>query len=312
MKRKDWVAAVLISLAAALSAGLTAAVTWHCRLGRWRDTAAHLVTGQISARKRGPVAVVVDLARRLSGRNRPVGAGLNGPLRMASRSHPTLGRLMVADPEGRILALYDPNAPPGHKTSSAGGLDAVDGRRKALMKTGLPVEIPTVEAGSVLRLELAAPLRDKNGEIKGYVAATVSLDPLRNRLSSLQEKTGIRVVLTDRKGNFIFPLKGGNRRAGAAIHLPGGWNLEVRGGRMLWPEVTGITLLASLLATLGVFMWMRRGTPKPSTENGPDPAPARPDGPVGPVGPNGPNGPNGHDPEVAPTDGGTSGSQAYN
>jgi hypothetical protein len=296
MKRKDWVAAVLIALAASFSAGLTAAVTWHCRVGRWRDTAARLVTGQISARKRGPIAVVADLARRLSGRDRPDGTGLVGILRTASRSHPALSRLMVADPEGRIQALYNPDTPPGHKTASTGGLDAVDSRRKALMKTGLFVEISTVEAGSVLRLELAAPVRGKTGEIKGYVAATVSLDPLRQRLSSLQKKTGIRIVLTDRQGNFVFPLKGGRRNPGSAIHLAGGWNLGVTGGRMLWPEVAGITFLITLLATLGVFMWMRRGTPKPPTGDGPEPAPSQPDAPGG------------DDAEAASIDGGTSGS----
>ena len=72
------------------------------------------------------------------------------------------------------------------------------GRRQALHSDAYVVT-SRIQAGTVQRLELAAPIRRTDGTTLGYVGASVSLEATRQRLRRLAAR-GLRVRVVDAGG----------------------------------------------------------------------------------------------------------------
>jgi len=92
--------------------------------------------------------------------------------------------LMVADPDGRILAMVDARAPLGQNPKPPVVLDPTDQRRDLVTSKALPMELYRVQASRIVAIEWAAPIR-RDGRVTGYVGATASLGPFLAKARSI-------------------------------------------------------------------------------------------------------------------------------
>jgi hypothetical protein len=165
---------------------------------------------------------------------------------------------VVADGAGRLLAGYDTDRPPGREGLAAGSLDGVLGRREALRGADLVV-VSQTRAGTVERLELAAPIRRTDGTRQGYVGASVSLRETRRLLRRMAAGSHT-IRVTDARGALVFPCRGRALARGTTIRS-GQFSVTVtwRSAGRPWSAVIASALtIAALLAGLGLLRVLDR------------------------------------------------------
>ncbi len=167
---------------------------------------ARVIAAQLDGFLAAHAAVLVELAERFSQWETLPAPAVLDSLRGAATRHLSLRKLLVADGAGRLVAGYDTDRPPGQEGLPSGSLDSVLGRRDSLRSTDLVVASQT-RAGTVERLELAAPIRRTDGTRQGYVGASVSLRGPRRLLRNLAAG-GLAIRVTDGQGGLVFPCRG--------------------------------------------------------------------------------------------------------
>ncbi|MCD6497204.1 MAG: PDC sensor domain-containing protein [Deltaproteobacteria bacterium] len=107
--------------------------------------------------------------------------------------NPAVRTILVADPDGRILAMVDADLPLGQNPQPPVVLDPADQRRALVTSRALPLQLYRIKANHVVALEWAAPIR-RDGRVTGYVGATTSLDPFLSKARSI---VGPRMTILD-------------------------------------------------------------------------------------------------------------------
>jgi len=201
-------------------AALPLVILWAVLGSRPRDRSseravARAVAAELDGFLAGHAAVVMELAERFSQWETLPPPAVLDALRAAATRHLALRQLLVADGTGQLVAGYDTDRPPGREGLPSGSLDSVLGRREALRSTDLLVASQT-RAGTVQRLDLAAPIRRTDGTRQGYVGASVSLRDTRGLLRGLASG-GLDIRVADSKGALIFPCRGPALSGGTTI-----------------------------------------------------------------------------------------------
>lgn len=242
---------------------LPLAILWAVLGAQPRDRAAEravarAVAAQLDGFLAAHAAVVTELAERFSQWETLPAPAVLDALRAAATRHLALRKLLVADGAGRLVAGYDTDRPPGREGLPYGSLDSVLGRREALRSTDLVVASQT-RAGTVRRLELAAPIRRTDGTRQGYVGASVSLRATR-RLLRLLASGGLAIRVVDDRGALVFPCRGPALTGGTTIRS-GQFSVTVarRNTGRSWSEVLALALaLALLVLGLGLLRALDR------------------------------------------------------
>lgn len=238
-------------------------ILWVVLATRPRDRSsekavARAVVAQLDGFLAAHAAVVTELAERFSQWETLPAPAVLDALRTASGRHLALRQLLVADGAGRLVAGYDTDRPPGREGLATGSLDSVLGRREGLKSTDLVVASQT-RAGTVQRLDLAAPIRRTDGTRQGYVGASVSLRDTRGLLRQLASG-GLAIRVVDPKGALIFPCRGAALTGGTTIRS-GQFSVTVvqrRTGHS-WPSVLVVAFaLALLILGLGLLRVLDR------------------------------------------------------
>jgi hypothetical protein len=207
-------------------------------------------------------AVVHSLAERFSQWESLPEAAVFDALQTAATQHLALRRLLVADTAGRLISGYDANQRLGQERLSAGGLDAVLGRRESLRRGGQVVVIPQGQAGALDHFELAAPIQRADGTQPAYVGASLSLEAIRRRLGRLAAQ-GLRFSVADRQGNQLFPCGQGRVSSGFTVRSSRFVVTVAATRRSRWGLALaasgGVVLLWLLL--LGLHRYSRGGRP---------------------------------------------------
>ncbi len=238
-------------------------ILWVVLLARPRDRSAERATAQtVAAQLEGSLAaqaaVVMELAERFSHWETLPPPAVLDALRATATRHLALRQLLVADAAGRLVAGYDSDQPPGREGLASGSLDSVLGRRAALRTSHLVVTSRS-KAGTVERLELAAPIRSTDGTRHGYVGASVSLRDTRRLLRELTAK-GLDIVVADKQGALIFPCRGAAPTGGTTIRS-GQFSVTVekRSSHRPWtPVLASAGVLLLLLLGLGLLRSLDR------------------------------------------------------
>jgi len=238
-------------------------ILWAVLADRPRDrTAERAVARAVSAQLDGFLAaqsaVVLELAERFSQWETLPAPAVLDSLRTAATRNLALRRLVVADTAGRLVAGYDTDRPPGREGLPGGSLDTVVGRTEALRSTNLVLASET-RAGTVRRLELAAPIRRTDGTRQGYVGASVSLHGTRRLLQELAAGD-LAIRVADDQGALVFPCRGPALVGGTTIRS-GQFSVTVVGRRTgrSWSSVAALALaLALLVLGLGLLRVLDR------------------------------------------------------
>lgn len=172
---------------------------------RWRAGAMSAAGDGVSSFVANHVGVVTALARHFQEWEALVPEALERSLRVFGERRTALRRLFVADREGRIVAAFDSGASVGDERRLLGGMDPSGPRLQALLARPAPYERAVAEAGTVSRLELAAPILAADGTLRGYVGADLELRVLCERLSQLEAQSGLLVGLFDERGRVVCP-----------------------------------------------------------------------------------------------------------
>lgn len=238
---------------------LLVVILWAVLLTRTPDRSAEramarTVAAQLEGFLAAHAAVVVELAERFSQWETLPAPAVLDALRAAATRHLALRQLLVADAAGSLVAGYDSDQPPGREGLASGSLDRVLGRREALRGTTLVVTSRS-RAGTVERLELAAPIRRTDGARQGYVGASVSLRDTRRLLRALA-RGGLSIRVVDPKGGLIFPCRGAAADGGTTIRS-GEFSVTVvqRSTGRPW---TAVLASALTLALFFVGLWLSR------------------------------------------------------
>lgn len=227
-------------------------ILWAVLADRPRDRSAEravarAVAAQLNGFVAAHAAVVTELAERFSQWETLPAPAVLDALRTAATRHLALRQLLVADGAGRLVAGYDTDRPPGREGLPFGSLDSVLGRQKALRSTDLVLASKT-RAGTVQRLELAAPIRRTDGTRQGYVGASVSLRGTRRLLRRLAAGD-LAIRVADGQGALVFPCRGPALAGGTTIRS-GQFSVTVVGRRTgrSWSSVVALALALALLA----------------------------------------------------------------
>jgi hypothetical protein len=195
--------------------------------------------------------VILALAHHFQEWEALVPEALERSLRVFGERVPSVRRLLVADSEGRVIAAFDTGARLGAERRLLGALDPAAARLRSVKLHPAPYRQAAVEAGTVERLELAAPILATDGSLRGYVAGDLELRPLCERLSRMEAAGGALIGLFDIGGQVICPPNRIPPKSGARIVSPAGMVLVVHAPlwrRWLAPAgVVGFMLLLGLL-----------------------------------------------------------------
>ena len=239
--------AVALALVIAAAVGLAAE-----RLGgpggAWRATARAAGAEAVSNHLGAHADVVTGLARHFQEWEALVPEALERSLRVFGERFPALRRLLVADREGRVVAAFDTGARVGAERRLVGALDPSPGRLKALVARRATYRASVLEAGTVDRLELGAPILAPDGTLRGYAAADLEVKSLCERLTALEAQSGVVIGLLDADGRIVCPE--GRAAPGMSERVPtaGGMTLWLRpplGRLVALPLIFGVLALAS-------------------------------------------------------------------
>jgi hypothetical protein len=260
--------AVALALVVAAAAGLAAE-----RLAgpgaAWRSTARVVGAEAVSSHLGVHADVVTGLARHFQEWEALVPEALERSLRVFGERFPALRRLLVADRDGRVVAAFDTGARVGAERRLVGAPDPSPGRLKALVARRAVYRASVLEAGTVDRVELGAPILAPDGALRGYAAADLEVKSLCERLAQLEAQAGVAIGLGDAEGRPVCP----EGRGAPALSERG----PAAGGMTLWlrPPVWRLALLPGLLLVLALAsgaLWLatrpRRPAAPPAGEGG--------------------------------------------
>jgi hypothetical protein len=241
----------------ALSLGAVGGLLGHLlTTPRWEEALAATTLSRVRSFYQRPRATVRGLADRLGQWITLPPEALARSLRLTALHQRDLCGMLVADPQGRVTASFDACAPIGREQSLTGSLDPVDERRRLITSTGMEVALYGVEAGRITRIELGAPIHGEKGGLRGYVAATVSLEPLREDLDTLEEKTGVEIRVVDWSGNTIHPPTAAGPKLEPIVTE---WGVVIEGSWLnAWLLAAAGALLGAVAGVAGVSYSRRR------------------------------------------------------
>jgi hypothetical protein len=258
--------AVLLALVLAAALGLVAE-----RLagpaGPWRGAASAAGAEAVASHLDAHAGLVTALARHFQEWEALVPEALERSLRVFGERFPALRRLLVADREGRVVAAFDTGARVGAERRLVGALDPSPGRLKALVARRATYREPVVEAGSVDRLELAAPILAPDGTLRGYAAADLEVRPLCERLARLGAQAGVAIGLLDGGGRAVCPEGRGAPRLADRVPTTAGMTLWLR--PPLWRLVALPAALLALALVALIIVLARRPKPQPPADASP-------------------------------------------
>jgi hypothetical protein len=171
----------------------------------WRATARAAAAAVVEDQLGATTEIVAGLARHFQEWEGLVPEALERSLRVFGERFPALRRLLVVDGEGRVLAAFDTGARVGAERRLLGALDPAAGRLRAMRGRPAAYRAAVIEAGTVERLELGAPILGGDGALRGYVAADLELRTLCDRLSQLEDQGGVVIGLFDAAGRVVCP-----------------------------------------------------------------------------------------------------------
>jgi hypothetical protein len=226
----------------------------------WRSAAraagAEAVTNHLEAH----ADVVTGLARHFQEWEALVPEALERSLRVFGERFPALRRLLVADREGRVVAAFDTGAAVGAERRLVGALDPSPGRLKALVARRATYRESVLEAGTVDRFELGAPILAPDGTLRGYAAADLEVRSLCERLARLEAQAGVAVGLLDAGGRAVCPEGRGAPRLAERVPTAAGMTLWLR--PPLWRLVAGPALLVALALVAVALLLARPRKPR--------------------------------------------------
>lgn len=215
--------------------------------GPWRRTATAAAADIVADHLGTHDAVVTGLARHFQEWEALVPEAMERSLRVFGERFSPLRRLLVADREGRVVAAFDTGAAPGAERRLVAGLDPSPARLRALVSRRAPYRAAVLEAGTVDRLELGAPILAPDGGLRGYVAADLELRSLCERLARFGASGGVPAALTDAEGRVWCAGPRAAPGSGVRVAAANGTTLWLRPPR--WRQVAvpaGGGLLAAL------------------------------------------------------------------
>ncbi|HEY3359593.1 MAG TPA: PDC sensor domain-containing protein [Polyangia bacterium] len=254
MRRLGLVLLVVLSAALALTAERLAGPA-----PAWRGTARVAASATVEEFLENGTEVVAGLARHFQEWEALVPEALERSLRVFGERVPALRRLLVVDAEGRVLAAFDTGARVGAERKLLGALDPAAARLKAMRGRPAAFRGAVVEAGTVERLELGAPILGSDGALRGYVAADLDLRPLCDRLSQLEAAGGLLIGLFDAEHRVVCPPSRNPPASGERVAAGAGMTLVLQAP--LWRRAlvpAGVLCLTALIGLLAVALTPRR------------------------------------------------------
>jgi len=170
-------------------------------------------------------------------------AALKRSLRLASFRNPELTEILVADSEGQVIASFDPALPLSQESTPVGSPDPHDSRRKLMEEkkrsvflfrkngdeiTGILIGVPLfsnetsrgelTELGGVITDEptknnaisdhVSHDAGSNHTEMRGYLGATLPLNPLFSWLKKLKKKHSSLKIGLSTPSQSILPVSG--------------------------------------------------------------------------------------------------------
>jgi len=259
--------AALLALVVAAALGLVAErLTGPA--GPWRSSARAAGAEAVANHLDAHAGLVTGLARHFQEWEALVPEALERSLRVFGERFPALRRLLVADRDGRILAAFDTGASVGAERRLVGALDPSPGRLKALVARRATYREPVVEAGTVDRLELGAPILASDGTLRGYAAADLEVRSLCERLARLEARSGVAVGLLDAQGRAVCPEGRSAPRLSERVPTAAGMTLWLR--PPLWRLFAGPGLLVILGLVAAAWLVGARGSRREARAGGPE------------------------------------------
>jgi hypothetical protein len=255
--------AVLLALVLAAALGLVAERLTGSA-GQWRATARAASAEIVANHFEAHAGLVTGLARHFQEWEALVPEALERSLRVFGERFPALRRLLVADREGRVVAAFDTGARVGAERKLVGALDPSPGRLKALVARRAVYREAVVEAGTVDRLELGAPILAPDGTLRGYAAADLEVRSLCERLARLEAQSGLAIGLLDAQGGGVCPEGRGAPRLSDRVPTAAGMTLWLR--PPLWRLFALPGILVVLALACGAALLARRPEPPPATD----------------------------------------------
>jgi hypothetical protein len=235
--------------------------------GSWRSTARAAGAEAVSSHLGAHAEVVTALARHFQEWEALVPEALERSLRVFGERFPALRRLLVADREGRIVAAFDTGAAVGAERRLLGTLDPSPSRLKALVARRAAYRASVVEAGTVDRLELGAPILGADGSLRGYAAADLEVRSLCERLAQLEARAGVSVGLLDAEGRVVCPEGRPAPRLSERVPTAASMTLWLRAPI---ERVVGVPVALIVLALVcGALLLATRPKPRPPSDESP-------------------------------------------
>jgi hypothetical protein len=257
--------AIFLALVVAAALGL-AAERLTGPAGAWRSTARAASAEAVASHLDAHAGLVTGLARHFQEWEALVPEALERSLRVFGERFPAMRRLLVADKDGRILAAFDTGASVGAERRLVGALDPSPGRLKALVARRATYRETVVEAGSVDRLELGAPILAPDGNLRGYAAADLEVRSLCERLARLETQSGVAIGLLDAQGRTVCPEGRSAPRMAERVPTAAGMTLWLRPA--VWRLVAVPALLLALVIAAVALLVGTRKKPRPGTDGG--------------------------------------------
>ncbi|MBI5477403.1 MAG: cache domain-containing protein [Deltaproteobacteria bacterium] len=214
--------------------------------GAWRSAARAAGAEAVSSHVGAHTDVVAGLARHFQEWEALVPEALERSLRVFGERFPALRRLLVADREGRVVAAFDTGARVGGERRLVGALDPSPARLKALVARRATHRASVIEAGTVDRIELGAPILAPDGSLRGYAAADLEVRSLCERLAQLEAQAGVGLGLLDADGRVVCPEGRGAPRLSERVPTAAGMTLWLR------PPLWRLTALPAILLALAL------------------------------------------------------------
>jgi hypothetical protein len=234
--------------------------------GAWRSAARVAGAEAVSSHLGAHADVVTGLARHFQEWEALVPEALERSLRVFGERFPALRRLLVADRDGRVVAAFDTGAAVGAERRLAGVLDPSPARLRALVARRAIYRASVIEAGTVDRLELGAPILAPDGGLRGYAAADLEMRSLCERLAQLEAQGGVAVGLLDADGRVVCPEGRAAPRLSERVPTAGGMTLWLR--PPLWRLAVQPACLLALACGALLLGVRHKGSAAPKSSEG--------------------------------------------